>query len=502
MDKNNLAQALFGAERDEEPSRKSEPAIIYGKAVSDSSNGMVEIEVDGHVTVPSGSGSTITVPTTPRVAAGDDVMVIASGGVGKTGMAVFSNPGSGDSTDAIARRAETDAARAAAAATSAETSAQSAAQSASTAASAAQQAVADAGTASTAAQQAATSAGNAQTSASQAATSAGQAASSASTASTAAQQAATKATEATTAANSALVQLGTVEDVIGTVNWIAEHGHYDLTSDTQVDPDKVYYTRTGSGTSQDPYVYTEVAEPTQEGLSGYYELTVNEAVSQFVNAHLSLTSAGLYILKDSSGYKVLLSNTGMTVYDPQGTAVATYGQSITFAQDRPFTIGDSDAYIAFDGNGHISISGSGVTISALSDYATKFEAEQNAAAINNAMSAIEQAQTTTTAQLTALSDSVNVSINSLTQTVGEQADVISDVNKVFEFTANGLVIGQSDSPVKSVLDNSSMRFQANGQDVLVLDGETSTAEMDRMKMGKYRWQSVDDGEAIALVYVG
>ena len=48
---------------------------------------------------------------------------------------------------------------------------------------------------------------------------------------------------------------------------------YELTSDTEVDSNKTYYTRSGSGTSASPYVYTEVASPTKSNLGTYYEMT-------------------------------------------------------------------------------------------------------------------------------------------------------------------------------------------------------------------------------------
>lgn len=48
---------------------------------------------------------------------------------------------------------------------------------------------------------------------------------------------------------------------------------YEATSDTEVDATKTYYTRSGSGTTQSPYVYTEVASPVKASLSSYYEMT-------------------------------------------------------------------------------------------------------------------------------------------------------------------------------------------------------------------------------------
>ena len=46
---------------------------------------------------------------------------------------------------------------------------------------------------------------------------------------------------------------------------------YELTEDTAVVSSKTYYTRTGTGTEQDPYVYTEVEEPETADISSYYE---------------------------------------------------------------------------------------------------------------------------------------------------------------------------------------------------------------------------------------
>lgn len=47
---------------------------------------------------------------------------------------------------------------------------------------------------------------------------------------------------AKTSAETALFSLSEIENVVGTVNWIAEHGSYLLTEDDEVDPAKVYYT--------------------------------------------------------------------------------------------------------------------------------------------------------------------------------------------------------------------------------------------------------------------
>jgi len=246
-----------------------------------------------------------------------------------------------------AEAAEADAGRAAAAAESAETSAGQASRSASNAAASASDAQSSAAVAGAAASQATADAATAKQMAQSATADAAEAKSQASAATASANEAKQQAGRATTAANDALVQLGTVEDVIGTVNWITEHGTYERTADASVDPSKVYYVRSGSGTQADPYVYTAVAEPVDADIASYYELHVDQALSQYVASHLALTDAGLYVLKDDSGYKLLCSNTGVSVIDGYGHVVATYGEAITFDSERPQYIGNQDAYIVF-----------------------------------------------------------------------------------------------------------------------------------------------------------
>lgn len=55
---------------------------------------------------------------------------------------------------------------------------------------------------------------------------------------------------------------------------------YELTSDVAIDNSKTYYTRTGSGNSQSPYVYTVVATPDEDDIATYYEMTA-EAYAKY-----------------------------------------------------------------------------------------------------------------------------------------------------------------------------------------------------------------------------
>lgn len=145
-----------------------------------------------------------------------------------------------------------------------------------------------------------------------------QAQQSATAAGTAASAAQASATQANTAANDALTQLSTVQDVVGTVEWAATHSEQDMAT--------------------------------------------------YISSHLALTDAGLWVVKDAQGYRLLAANDGVRVVDPQGHIVTTLGESISFNSSRPQSIGGEDAYIVYydsDDDGvpdSISIGGDNVTI--------------------------------------------------------------------------------------------------------------------------------------------
>lgn len=181
-----------------------------------------------------------------------------------------------------------------------------------------------------------------------------------------AQQSATEAQEsaviANRAANNALIGLSTVEGVVDTINWFSDHKK--ASTDTTVQEGKTYYIydeSTGTLTAATP---DGSENPSQEG---WYEL--DEAISNYVASHVATTNDGLYVVGESNGWRILVSSgagtftPGIFLIDPNGNiAQATTANGISFDDGRPFYIGDNDASIVFDGNGHIAISGSGVTI--------------------------------------------------------------------------------------------------------------------------------------------
>lgn len=202
---------------------------------------------------------------------------------------------------------------------------------------------------------------------------------------------------ANTSANKALSGLAIVEDVAGTLDWITEHGHFELSSDTSVDIEKIYFVY--DDTLHD---YTPIVNPDSEAdpsESGWYELDISDSQTKYIMSHLAVTSRGLWILPSGitedevvptaedeidgddqasavanararlgENYKVLLSEAGMYIYDGNGDLVAVYGPNgIDYAAGKPYHIGSDDAYILYtppsNGNpGRITIGGSNIQL--------------------------------------------------------------------------------------------------------------------------------------------
>lgn len=181
-------------------------------------------------------------------------------------------------------------------------------------------------------------------------------------ASMAANSAQSSARTANTYALGALEGLSTLESVIDTVNWFADHR--TPTTDTTVNLNKNYYifdSETGTMSKVEP---DGIENPSEEG---WYEL--DETIQNYVASHVAETNDGLYVLSTASGWRVLVSTgggnyaAGVFIVDPNGVIKqAATGEGIRFDNTVPFTIGDENAYIVFDGNGHITLGGEGVDI--------------------------------------------------------------------------------------------------------------------------------------------
>lgn len=123
-------------------------------------------------------------------------------------------------------------------------------------------------------------------------------------------------------ASRALVNLSTVQSVAETLTWITQHGTMTLTMDTEIDPTHVYFIQDANG----DYIvggthYSVVTEPNADDLGSYYVLSIDESLNNYVATHLAVTSEGLWVLPDSSGYKVLIATGNGTVYTAAGTYI-------------------------------------------------------------------------------------------------------------------------------------------------------------------------------------
>lgn len=208
--------------------------------------------------------------------------------------------------------------------------AQSALENAEAANRAATSAQADAGDALIAAQNAVAAAGDATTAANNAATAA-------QNAQTSADSAYTQASTANAYANSALDQLNIVQDVVGVLDLLSTNATYQLTADTEIQPGKWYFTR--SGTSPD-YVYTVVNTPDVDDIGTYYEMVnIDSAVQNYVTSKLTVTSQGLWIQEPTMQTRILLSATdGVVLYGPNGTVIGKYGSTAQIGDAAGFHI--------------------------------------------------------------------------------------------------------------------------------------------------------------------
>lgn len=184
-------------------------------------------------------------------------------------------------------------------------------------------------------------------------------------ASQSAEQAQESADSAKASADQAFRQVGFVEDIVGVLQLVAEHGNYQpadenevqpnkwyftkqpngsyqvvnnptsvfhLTEDTAIDVGKIYYTRTGTGTEEDPYIYTVVDDPDVSEIGTYYEkyyvLTgIDESIRNYVSSHLVLTQNGLSLQADNNPYRLDITPMGIQILNGDGLAVAEYGET-------------------------------------------------------------------------------------------------------------------------------------------------------------------------------
>lgn len=144
------------------------------------------------------------------------------------------------------------------------------------------------------------------------------------------------------AASNSLLQLSYVENIVGVLDLLQKNGDYELTSDLEVVQDKWYFSRRGSGTTDDPYIYEIVQNPSDSpAKQDWYELVgIDRAIQNYVSSHLALTKDGLWLQNgtNSDATRVLLSSTdGILLYDKNGM-IAKYGPKTQIGNQNGFHI--------------------------------------------------------------------------------------------------------------------------------------------------------------------
>ena len=154
--------------------------------------------------------------------------------------------------------------------------------------------------------------------------------------------------------------LADIEKVVDVLTWVATHGQYSKTTDTEVQVGKFYFdaiftptTDTQLNNTKSYYknidgVYTLVNEPVATDLSSYYEgnfdavtnptgnpVTSNwyeltgtdKAITNYIATHLVLTNEGLFIQTDDNNYKVQISSSGIYLLK-EDKRIATYSNNV------------------------------------------------------------------------------------------------------------------------------------------------------------------------------
>lgn len=132
----------------------------------------------------------------------------------------------------------------------------------------------------------------------------------------------TAAQQAKSAADKAVKDLSQVENVVGVINWVAEHGEMISQAGGTFDPAKVYFVVDPNGDYHIGNVYySVVAEPKAEDLDDYYILNINESVQNYVTTHLYTDSEGLWLIPEAGGNKMLIATGAGIIYTTAGTYI-------------------------------------------------------------------------------------------------------------------------------------------------------------------------------------
>ena len=171
--------------------------------------------------------------------------------------------------------------------------------------------------------------------------------------------------------------LADIEKVVDVLNWVATHGQYGKTTDTEIQNGKFYFTATFTATTDTTVnnmknyyqivnnIYVLVTDPVEANLSSYFEGNFNavtnpignpsvnnwyeligtdKAIANYITTHLVLTNEGLFIQTDDNNYKVQISSNGIYLWNGS-QKIATYSDNVI--------LGDTEALHIILGSGEL-----------------------------------------------------------------------------------------------------------------------------------------------------
>lgn len=203
----------------------------------------------------------------------------------------------------------------------------------------------------------------------------------------------TSATNAYNSASLAISQLGVVEDIVGVLEFVSQHGVYTATQDKAPTTDKWYFRQTGtvadpryevvnqplptdyiltqdtvvitgktyytrSGTSPN-YTYSAVETPVDADIATYYEYTnspalhgfyeltdVDSSIQNYVSSHLALVGNSIYLQNGNTRVEVSTTE-GLTLRNASGAVIANYGKNTTLGNLSTYgiKIGEGPEYV-------------------------------------------------------------------------------------------------------------------------------------------------------------
>lgn len=490
MDLNDLSMEFFGARRSEETARTRTMTTVLAKAVSDSEDGRVRLEVDGTTTTaedPEGNQdgtSVVEVPTSPAVKDGDSVIVTTFGGKEKTPV-VTGVIGSGDRIKTAAENAERMATE------SSEAIAQ------------VRQDIADFKEEAEATY-ATTEYVDDETGALSRSIATTYLSKSDANTTYATKSELTQESEAITAAVAAdYVSKSDAETTYATKSelTVAEGRITSTVAET-------YSTKTETATAKSEAISAAATDATSKANAAQSAAIsaaatdattkANAAQSAAISAANSYTDDAVDGLASDADLTALTTrvSTAETNITQNTTAITAKANS-----SDVYTKAQTDGLISTEvtnRNAAITAASDAITAAVSETYSTKSE---TAAVANVADTANGKADTLneSVSTLTLRADGITASVKSMQQDYG---GTVQSVNSYMKFGTDGLEVGKEGSPMKSYFNESSLSFKANGQEVMKLDGVSSTVSADRWKVGGWLFYKAGGGKTLVLDYFG